>query len=925
MINLIETNEKEKINSFLERINANILKEIFNNRLFLSCFTNYLSKKENFDVDVVCDKLKSEFDMRDIINTCRICDILNLNTTGYLPIIKEYSFNFSYNFNSICGNNGIRHFVVMDSNYFNVKDFLYDKIKHCSTSENIGIDIVEVKNVKKSDEMSLAPEQILNYLNLGVNRLKIIGNEDDLNMILNLYELANKSFEEVAECYYLVKSLDFIVSLLSYEIKNAYIINLVRRTSDFSQCDKETIENFIEKTRIYKIGQIKNIDYREINVNCLRLLLKLLVLNDLNSPKDIQNNLIAVLKDREQDIAELRFRSGLKYQEIGDKIGITRAGAQSAMVKILQRLSNPYRFAKLYNLLRQVLLFRENDYFITSDIFNKLSIWRYLLPEVFGLYDYKNLGIYVIEDYVDDMGFQVFLEKYPEFDKNEEKIYEFDFVGNLPSIIRKNDLDKYLNFAIENSRHYISHKDLKKIISLNYIDYNTVISKNKLSISYFMKYILKTYFPNGLDVYDRNNINKVKELLSNLFNYSTEEYSDRYITHRICMISTLGGRGVWKYSEESIEISDDLKCEIVEYIQNYPISAVPIKTVFEKFEKQLINEGIENKYIFQGLIKKVVNNNYKTTKDYIYTDDSQTYVEIIANYIKNSKVLVTKELLEKEFPGFSMTSMQRIINTSPVVNMNGYFAYMDNLDIQDADKEKLKDELEGIVGDGESHNAKNIFIRFKSKFNGLFNRVGITHYLQFYYIINKLFENDFEFLRPFIAKKGVEIQDKETQLIELIVQEKRITIEKLRDLSVQVGYFMESIMDLVIRNNDKILFYDENTIVAIDEIHIDEEKMLNLDGILDSFMLYSNYRYLSELADYHEIKELFGPTNKWMLYSIVSAFSTKYKIFRTSNVMSRTELIIAMEGFDFNSVKESITKTQSDYNLEDLLDLEDLQ
>ncbi len=60
MINLIETNEKEKINSFLEKINANILKEIFNNRLFLSCFTNYLSKKENFDIYVVCDKLKSE-------------------------------------------------------------------------------------------------------------------------------------------------------------------------------------------------------------------------------------------------------------------------------------------------------------------------------------------------------------------------------------------------------------------------------------------------------------------------------------------------------------------------------------------------------------------------------------------------------------------------------------------------------------------------------------------------------------------------------------------------------------------------------------------------------------------------------------------------------------------------------------------------
>lgn len=61
MINLIETNEKEKINSFIERINANILKEIFSNCLFLFCFTNYLSKQEKFDLDVVCRELKLEY------------------------------------------------------------------------------------------------------------------------------------------------------------------------------------------------------------------------------------------------------------------------------------------------------------------------------------------------------------------------------------------------------------------------------------------------------------------------------------------------------------------------------------------------------------------------------------------------------------------------------------------------------------------------------------------------------------------------------------------------------------------------------------------------------------------------------------------------------------------------------------------------
>ena len=197
--------------------------------------------------------------------------------------------------------------------------------------------------------------------------------------------------------------------------------------------------------------------------------------------------------------------------------------------------------------------------------------------------------------------------------------------------------------------------------------------------------------------------------------------------------------------------------------------------------------------------------------------------------------------------------------------------------------------------------------------------------MQFYYIANKLFDDYFEFLRPFIAKKGIEIQDKETQLIELIVGEVSVSIDRLRELSAFVGFFLDSVMDLVIRNNDEIVFLDENTVGAINKIELDEEKIIEIDTILDKFMLNYNCRYLKDLSKDKEIKEIVPFSNEWFLYSIISAYSTKYKVVRTCNVMSRTELILVTEDFDIRELDKLSSSNLEVYDLEDLLDIEDFE
>lgn len=935
---MVRAGEIQQLQSFLEKLNDTNLMKIFRLSCFSAAYSDHLNKIRPFNLEAVCSEYAEiGIKEKDIITLCRLCDFLNRDVSGYLPIIKNQVFNISYDYISNYDNRFINHCVIIHSNFINLEkvldELLFDKMVYEKLNKSeILINKCQCRSIEK-----LEKEKVKDYIAPEAKQITFIGEEDELDNLVEIFESMATNFAYLAESYYLLNSINLILLLVPSDIRNAKFCNFVTRIKYIPTIERKRLLQFLEDNRIVTLSQLNKLKYQDVNVEFLRLIALVLDNSSFVSPKTIQENIISTLKEKEQMYAQLRFEKCMRYNEIGNECGISRAGAQSALAKIGITLRHYRRFTQLREMIEQILLFRDNDYFISSNLFERLGIWKGLVVEIFGLREYKNSDLYIIENHfsfydneLEEDEIQEELEEDDDISEDEEiedisREYEFEFLKTLPSVIKKKELNKYIEIVVENSKKMICKNDVKTIIELNYRDYNTIISKTKLNISYFMKQILQTYYPNGLDVYNKENLNKIRNLLLELYNYSIEEYGDRYITHRICMVSNLIGRGIWKYNPEQVELPKELVDKINEYIENYPISAVPFRSIYDEFADDLLEFGIENKYALQGILKRILKPEFKATKDYVYTDDSQTYVEIIADFIKNSKDLVTKELLEKQFPGFSITSMQRVINTSSVVNMNGYFASIDNFKFTQEEISNLKFELEQIVQDDEAHNTKNIFYKFKNKFNGIFNRIGINHYLQFYYIINKLFDDNFEFLRPFIAKKGVEIQDKETQLIDLIVEAGKVSIDHLRDLASGVGYLMESIMDLVIRNNDEIVFLDENTIVAVNKIEIDEEKMANIDTILDKFMLYYDYRYLVELVNYNEIRDIIPFSNKWFLYSIVSAYSTKYKIFRTNNIMSRTELIIAKEDFDIRQIDNLSAAAPEIFDLDDLLDIEDLE
>ena len=65
--------------------------------------------------------------------------------------------------------------------------------------------------------------------------------------------------------------------------------------------------------------------------------------------------------------------------------------------------------------------------------------------------------------------------------------------------------------------------------------------------------------------------------------------------------------------------------------------------------------------------------------------------------------------------------------------MNGYYVHLDNLQITAEELAVFKESIDLIMSQPIIYHAKPLFNAIKRANSGLFSRIGIAHYLQFFY------------------------------------------------------------------------------------------------------------------------------------------------------------------------------------------------
>lgn len=650
--------------------------------------------------------------------------------------------------------------------------------------------------------------------------------------------------------------------------------------------------------------QIKNIRNSVASIDYVPLnQLLLAILKKLNGKE------FSVLKDRYLD-------NSLTLEEIGKKHGCTRERIRQIESKGFRKLASAHFFNLKNKVAKLIYLLSDYNGFITEKRLNELGLtWQYavFIDKAWGDIRWSNLY------------------RVSFFNGNIELALEKE-VAELPTEFTKSELADYATHISNYIDAELSPEDIIALVMRRCNIYGDFIVKGRVNLRVVLTYLMRLYFPDGIDLYNDDNIEFLRLKAKEHFGGFELADNNRAVQARLQAFCVPVGRGKWNIDNCEQLISDKLATAIINYIENYNSPVIPIQSILIKFKYELELVDINNKYHLQGQIKKFLPKIYFVNRDYVFKNSSDSLYEVIEEFVKNSKTIVTKKDILKNFPGVSDIVIQQAVSNTRILNMNGYYVHLDNLNIADDEISTLKNSIDNCLNDGEIHHVKFIFNKLRTENAGLFSRIGVTHYLQCYYLIHELYPESYSYSRPFIAQLGVNVVSGEAQVLDRLSEIQEIPISMVREIAREVGTLIERYIEFIDRNNDLFLFKNQTTIATIEFMGVNDIQFEDLDNIISSFLMGQKYAPLSSFSEYWKLPKLNCPWNEWVLYSIVGKYSKLYKTAVSSNYLSDAVPFVVcndinIADIDFNKIIEDSDIIQSfdEEELEDILDYSDLE
>lgn len=679
----------------------------------------------------------------------------------------------------------------------------------------------------------------------------------------------------------------------------------------------EEVSKILEDHGCQYIRDLLALPIEITSLNALEEILKCIEEMDQSTPGELLHVLMRRLKPSHELVIRMRFcgENISTLEDVGLYFGVTRERVRQIEAKSIRFFNAPERKAVRSRIIAQMQMLCKFENFIVPIDFQTLELSKGEL-----LFLEKCL-----EDisYCDD--FKVFF-----YIKASEGILR-RALEDLPTYFTVNDLEFYIEYLLTETDNRFSSEEMEYLLKEKYKRYGDYFSTGKLKLGIVIPYLVSHYFPNGLDVYDERNIELLREKAIEHFDGFELSDSNRAITARIQSFCTPVGRGLWKYDIDKPLIGHALLDRIVLYLNAYNSPIVPISAIYQAFSEEMAELDITNKYHLQGQLKRVLPPEFKVNRDYVYRENGESFYRVVEEYIKQSQTVVTKRDLLKQFPGITDIVIQQVAAATRVVNMNGYFAHLDNLGISDEEIRVMKECIDSCIVDDSIYHSKAIYTAIKSKMSGLFARIGVSHYLQFFYLTRELLPTEYSYNRPFMAKRGVEIVSGEMQVLQKIQGKQEVSVSEVREFAREVGTIIDRYIEFADRNNDVLLIKDNETFINAEFLELDEALFANLDDIMLQFLGEAEYKPLTLFYDYWKLPKLKTKWTSWLLYSIINLYSKSYKTAVSSNYIADAVPLVVREGveIDKNELEHIRPEMYSEYSddedeLLDEIDLEDI-
>lgn len=599
--------------------------------------------------------------------------------------------------------------------------------------------------------------------------------------------------------------------------------------------------------------------------------------------------------------------AGQTLEQAGNLLGVTRERIRQIEMKVKRTFS---RLHSRVRIVSKIAAERDGDTILTPTEIarycnNDSDELLYLLQSYDGTnYTYdRQLGVFVLGD-----------------DSLHNRVNAY--LETLPNVVNDEQFEKYA--AAAEDEEDIPKEMFEKAFLESYRRTGAVYHRSRLSLAVIYQDIISKYYPDGMHVYDSVELNQFRKYVVNEYGDVQIPENDRALSGRIASVCILCGRGRYRLKKDQY-MPKKLADKIYAYIKSGNSPVYLTGSIFRIFEDELIAAGIDNRYYLQGVMHEIFADKLTFRRDYISTDASVTSLySAIVDFIKKSKYPVSKAQIQTAFPGITDIVITLSVNDPEILNYFGEYLHASRIFISDVERKYLRSVIEKILSDGSAHHAKDFYEIINSEKPEVFKRNAAMYPFSAYSILEYLFRNDFQFLRPYIANNGVEIGRPGERLHELIYSSESFAIADIREFAKENRFQIQSMIEYANMCNDEYLLIDRDTLMRIDNIGITAEDAEEIDRIIAQNIVKTIP--IVQLDIWGSLPSLNVPWTEWLLYSVLNKWGNRVMVGTSSNQMKMAVPLVAPTGkYDASEFANmTASSSASAIRIDDLDNLDEL-
>lgn len=443
--------------------------------------------------------------------------------------------------------------------------------------------------------------------------------------------------------------------------------------------------------------------------------------------------------DKTREIVALRAE-GKTLAEIGEMYQVTRERIRQIEMKAVKNCKT----AGAEAVLLKISAIRGGDEILTAS-----EIGEYCGESA-------QLFLHLIRNIPDLTHFQYTkaLDAFILGNKDVEEEHVRSFVDALPDQIGAWTLSDVLNKASEQGIppelvELQIHEDY------NYTESIQAWQRGKLNIRKMCREILPSFDPDGIRVAIPEELQEFRERICQRFGEEVRsKVGDDTLSRTIPQLSILRDRGTYVSVRDHI-LSDDLLQRISAYVNQGNSEVYMFSTLFEVFREELQQAGVDNRYYLQGILRYEWDDLYSFSRDCISKGERATNIyATVEDFIRSSGHIVSKNEIREAFPGISDAVLGIALSQKKIIAFDGKYIHADSLHIDDAHTRFLHRVIDDLVRDGAAHHSRELFAQVNTFAGYWLDEVDVTTHAALFSISAHLFDDEYVFSRPWIAKKG---------------------------------------------------------------------------------------------------------------------------------------------------------------------------